>query len=167
MPLMIVTVLMPFYKSADTLSRFCAHPFTIPWTPFHYFADTLSRFRGHPLTILRISSAMPQKNCGFPTRTIRGFRKVSGDKYCIADIHVFNKHAQLCSYVYALLDHATWDVTFCSFSNSSAKLLTMVYSLWATCSCWCVCFLCGLPVCDKACVYSFKLHAQFHRLQLY
>ena len=33
------------------------------------------------MTIPRVSSAMPQKNCGFLTRTIRGFRKVSCDKY--------------------------------------------------------------------------------------
>ena len=105
MPLTIVTVLMPFYKSADTLSRFRGHPFTIPRTPIHDSADilarfrghpysiprtpvhdsadTLTRFRGHPYTIPRISSAIPRKNCGFPTRTIRGFRKVSCDKYCM------------------------------------------------------------------------------------
>ena len=53
MPLTIVTVLMPFYKSADTLSRFRGHPFTIPRTPFHDSADTHSRFRGHPCTIPR------------------------------------------------------------------------------------------------------------------
>ena len=29
----------------------------------------------------RISSTMPQKNCRFSTRTIRGFHKVSCDKY--------------------------------------------------------------------------------------
>ena len=44
---------MPFYKSADTLSRFRGHPFTIPRTPFHDSADTLSRFRGYPFTIPR------------------------------------------------------------------------------------------------------------------
>ena len=44
---------MPFYKSADTLSRFRGHPFTIPRTPFHDSADTHSRFRGHPCTISR------------------------------------------------------------------------------------------------------------------
>ena len=44
---------MPFYKSADTLSRFRGHPFMIPRTPFHDSADTHSRFRGHPCTIPR------------------------------------------------------------------------------------------------------------------
>ena len=74
---------MPFYKSADTLSRFRGHPITIPRTPFHDSADTLSRFCGRPLIIRQISSAMPRKNCGLPTRTIRGFLKVSCDKYHI------------------------------------------------------------------------------------
>ena len=74
----------PFHDSADTLSRFRGHPFTIPRTPTDDSADTLARFRGHPCTIPRISSAMPRKTCGFPTRTIRGFRKVSFDKYRIS-----------------------------------------------------------------------------------
>ena len=71
----------PFHDSADTLSRFHRHPFTIRRTPLHDSADTLARFRGHPCMIPRIPSAMPRKNCGFPTRTICGFRKVSCDKY--------------------------------------------------------------------------------------
>ena len=41
MPLTIVTVLIPFYKSADTLSRYRGHPFAIPWIPFDNSADIL------------------------------------------------------------------------------------------------------------------------------
>ena len=41
MPLTIVTVLMPFYKSADTLSRFRGHPLTIPRTHFDDSVDVL------------------------------------------------------------------------------------------------------------------------------
>ena len=67
---------------ADALLQIRGHPFTIPRTPFHDSADTLALFHGHPCTIPQISSAMPWKNCGFPTRTIRGFLKVSCDKYC-------------------------------------------------------------------------------------
>ena len=55
---MIVTVLMPFYKSADTLSRFRGHPFTIP----------------------RISSALPRKTADFikflVTSTVGMFARV-------------------------------------------------------------------------------------------
>ena len=72
MPLTIVTVLMPFYKSADTLSRFRGHPFTIPRTPFHDSAETHSRFRGHPCTIPRTplldSADTRTRFCGFPRR---------------------------------------------------------------------------------------------------
>ena len=81
MPLTIVTVLMLFYKSVDIPSRFREHPFTILRTPLHDSMDTLARFRRHPCTIPRISLAISRKNCGLPTRTICGFRKVSCDKY--------------------------------------------------------------------------------------
>ena len=37
----IVTVLIPFYKSADTLWRFRGHPFTIPWTAVDDSVDIL------------------------------------------------------------------------------------------------------------------------------
>ena len=41
MPLTIVIVLMPFYKSVDTLCRFRGHPLTIPRTPFDDSVDIL------------------------------------------------------------------------------------------------------------------------------
>ena len=52
-------------------------------------ADALLQIRGHPLTIPRtpVDDAADilddaAENCGLPTRTIRGFCKVSCDKYC-------------------------------------------------------------------------------------
>ena len=53
---------------ADTLLQIGGHPLTILRTSFDNSAEPFEDSVDTPLTIPQISSPMPRKNCGLPTR---------------------------------------------------------------------------------------------------